>query len=226
MLNIVFAGGTYRAINPFRSFLKRDDLNIQFAVFMPGYDDEINYCNKLVELAEAHSIEYIVSEGITIDIIAKIKSIQPDVIIGGGVWRSMVPSECFKIPKYGWIGLHNSGLPDYRGWAGINWYIINGEKEFVTRMVQTDEGIDSGPLVADEKGNLLEYRLNIDNEDHLSDIIEQFNPILVKAYNDLIDLLIAKKITFVEQNDSIASYTCHRGPDDGEIDWSQSSKDI
>ena len=73
----------------------------------------------------------------------------------------------FSIPPYGYIGLHGTALPDYRGMAGINWQIINGEKQIKMRMYQLSDGIDDGPLVGDKQGSLLEYSIGIDNEKHL-----------------------------------------------------------
>lgn len=57
-------------------------------------------------------------------------------------------------------------------------------------------------------------------------VLEEFYPIHVKAYNDLFDCLINGDISFIAQDESSASYTCHRGPDDGEIDWTRSTREI
>jgi len=226
-LKIVFVGGTKRAVNLFSHIVeKRPEVRIKLAIFMEGYEDEKEFCSELVSLAEGHRIPYIVSDLITEHVTQKTRRAQPDVIIGGGIWRSMIKAEFCQSARYGFIALHGSGLPKYRGWAGINWYILNGEKEYVTRMFQLDDGVDSGPLVATKDGKLLEYKINIDNEKHVGEILEEFYPLHVRAYDNLFDSFLRGDISFIPQDETKASYTCNRGPEDGEIDWTWSTKDI
>ena len=89
---------------------------------MPGYEDENKYAD---ELAGGYKI----CDKINQDDIQSIESLRPDVILGIGVWRSMLSSEFINIPQYGYLGLHGTALPEYRGFAGLNWQIINGASE-------------------------------------------------------------------------------------------------
>lgn len=225
-LTVVFIGGTQRALVPFRYLAGREEVDIKYAVFMKGHPDEVQYAEQLETMAQEHHIPYIVSDKITRAVIDQTRSIGPDVIIGGGVWRSMIPSDFFNIPPYGAIGLHGSALPQYRGWAGINWYMINGEKEYRMRMFQVDGGLDSGPLVADRDGNFLEVGIGLENEKHIAEILDEFPGVQVKAYGQLVDILLKGDVQFIPQDESAATYTCHRGPEDGEIDWSRSTREV
>ena len=225
-LRLVFVGGTRRAVNLLENMLSDRGIDVEYCVFMPGYDDERVHCDRLVELAEAHSICYVVSDVIDSTLVRKVAEIAPDAIIGGGIWRTHIPNEFLELSKYGYLGLHGSRLPAYRGWAGLNWYILNGEQKYGMRFLRLSEHYDAGPLVADSNGNLLEYVIDLDNEKHVGEILEEVHGVHVRAYRDLFTLMRADGLTFVEQDEASASYTCHRGPDDGEIEWNASTTNI
>lgn len=72
--------------------------------------------------------------------------IRPDavVIIAYG---QIVPPQLLEIPRLGWINLHASLLPKYRGAAPINWAIMNGERRTGISTMQVDAGMDTGALL-------------------------------------------------------------------------------
>lgn len=72
--------------------------------------------------------------------------IRPDavVIIAYG---QIVPRQLLEIPRLGWINLHASLLPKYRGAAPINWSIIHGDRRTGICTMQVDAGMDTGALL-------------------------------------------------------------------------------
>jgi methionyl-tRNA formyltransferase len=72
-----------------------------------------------------------------------LKRIAPDavVIIAYG---QIVPARLLAIPRLGWINLHASLLPRYRGAAPIHWAIANGETHSGLTTMQIDAGMDTG----------------------------------------------------------------------------------
>src|ERR1700730_5669203 len=72
-----------------------------------------------------------------------LQSIAPDaiVIIAYG---QIIPARLLPIPKFGWINLHASLLPKYRGAAPINWAIANGETLSGLTTMRIDAGMDTG----------------------------------------------------------------------------------
>lgn len=72
--------------------------------------------------------------------------IRPDavVIIAYG---QIVPQQLLEIPRLGWINLHASLLPKYRGAAPVNWAIMNGERRTGISTMQVDAGMDTGALL-------------------------------------------------------------------------------
>ena len=71
--------------------------------------------------------------------------IRPDavVIIAYG---QIISARLISVPRLGWINLHGSLLPKYRGAAPVNWAIVNGETETGLTTMQIDPGLDTGPM--------------------------------------------------------------------------------
>lgn len=219
-LNVVFVGGTERAVLTFREISARDDICCSLLLIMKGYPDEHQFASNLVEQARSRSIPYFLVDKIDDDIVNYCKELAPDLYLGIGVWRSLLPIEFIQAARLGYLALHGSALPDYRGWAGINWQIINGEQELRMRGLQLADGVDNGPLICRADGSLLEYSIDLQNEKHLSEIFIDYNAMHIRACNEILDLVKNNTISFIKQRGEDATYSCQRGPDDGEIYWS------
>jgi methionyl-tRNA formyltransferase len=225
-LKVVVIGGGQRASKTLKEIMKREDVSVLFGIYMLGFVDEEKYAHELSSLSKQADIPYEITDEITEGLTLKIKELQPELIYGIGVWRSHIEGEFLEIPKYGYIGLHGTALPEYRGMAGINWQIINGSSSIRMRLLKLNIDFDAGLLIGDANGNILEYAVELMNEKHLDEIFEDYDAQHIKATHDLFDLIISNSITFQPQNETHATYSCHRGPEDAEIDWSKSSNDI
>ena len=80
---------------------------------------------------------------------ARLSELAPDLIVVVA-YGLLLPREILDIPRYGCINLHVSKLPGYRGAAPIQWAVINGETETGLSVMQMDEGMDTGPVLAME----------------------------------------------------------------------------
>ena len=225
-LKIVFIGGTERAYKTLKAIKHRNDIEIIFGIFMNGYAHELRYAHDLSEFASKHKIDHIVCDKIEDDLISKISELKTDLIFGGGIWRSLLNEKFLSLSRYGYISLHGTPLPEYRGMAGINWQIIHGKEKIRMRFFRKAQGIDNGDLVADELGRVLEYSVDINNELHLGEILKEYDSKHILAANTLLDKIIEGSITFIKQDSSEATYSCHFGEDDAEINWSRTSKEI
>jgi len=76
-----------------------------------------------------------------------LESIGADVIVVVA-FGQMLPKSILEMKKYGCINVHASLLPKYRGAAPIQWAVINGEKESGVTIMQMDEGLDTGDMLA------------------------------------------------------------------------------
>ena len=80
----------------------------------------------------------------------KLKKLKPDLfvsILGNQIFKK----ELISIPKLGCINLHTSLLPKYRGLMPTFWVLKNMEKYTGVSVFFVDEGIDSGPIIIQQK---------------------------------------------------------------------------
>lgn len=74
------------------------------------------------------------------------KELNPDCVVVVA-YGKIIPSEMLKLPKFGFVNVHGSLLPKYRGAAPIQWSIIDGEKKTGVTTMQMDDGIDTGDML-------------------------------------------------------------------------------
>ncbi len=87
--------------------------------------------------------------------ITEIETLNPSAIVVVA-FGQILPLEIINMPKYGCINIHASLLPKYRGAAPVNWAIINGEKTTGITTILMDEGVDTGPVLMQEKTEIKE----------------------------------------------------------------------
>lgn len=151
-------------------------------------------------------------------LIEKVKNLKPDLAIIAA-YGKILPKEILEIPHYGFINVHPSLLPKYRGPSPIQYAILNGEKETGVTIMKIDEEIDHGPILANSKWPVT----NNDTYESLSKKLAELGAeLLIKN----IPYYILGKIKPVEQDHSKATYTKIIKKEDGKIDWSRSAEDI
>ena len=223
---ILLIGGTKRAVNTLTNLLNRTDVEYVHAIFMRGYVDEHEYSDQLSSIAASHCLSYQVEDRISPETGVIVKAMNCDAIVGIGVWRSLLPGEFLNSARHGFLGLHGTPLPRYRGFAGIYWQIINGEDAIILRGIRLGLGIDDGPIICDSRGNSIECFVDLKNELHLDELLDEYEARHIQLINKIVDLIRDDEITFRDQDHMLATYACQRGPEDGEINWNDSTRNI
>jgi methionyl-tRNA formyltransferase len=147
-----------------------------------------------------------------------LQKVRPDIAFAIG-WRYLITKEAYGIPPKGTLIIHDSLLPTYRGFAPMNWAIINGEKSTGVTLFHIAEGIDCGPIV-----DQLATEITLQDTAKIVDekIIALYEEIIVKN----LAALAEGKVKATPQNEALASYTCKRTPEDGEINWQLSALEV
>ena len=86
--------------------------------------------------------------------IEELKKLAPDVIIVAA-YGKIIPKEILDLPPYGCLNIHASLLPKYRGAAPIQWAILDGEPETGITIMQMNEGLDTGDMLAVSRVKIL-----------------------------------------------------------------------
>ena len=66
-------------------------------------------------------------------------------------YGQIIPEALLEIPRYGFLNIHPSLLPKYRGAAPVNWALIRGEPETGVSIMRLDAGMDTGPVFVQER---------------------------------------------------------------------------
>jgi methionyl-tRNA formyltransferase len=138
------------------------------------------------------------------------------VIIAYG---QIIPASLIAIPRLGWINLHGSLLPKYRGAAPIHWAIVNGETRTGITTMQVDAGLDTGPT-------LLKRELNIGPDETSPELAARLAEAGAPLISETLRALNCGDIQPVAQNNSEATFAPPLKKEDGRIDWSQSAQKI
>lgn len=147
-----------------------------------------------------------------------IKEIEPDYIFVIGL-SQLVKDEIINAAKKGVVGFHPAPLPKYRGRATNVWQQLLGVKESAVSVFFIDDGIDSGDILAQEP-------YYIDDNDYAQDVLDKGDKAAIIAMKRVLQQMMDGTLKPVKQDDSKASYTLKRSPEDGLIDWNLPIKDI
>lgn len=66
-------------------------------------------------------------------------------------YGQIIPKEILDVPRFGYINVHASLLPKYRGASPIQWAILNGDKKTGTTIMQMAEKMDAGDIIMQEE---------------------------------------------------------------------------
>ena len=146
------------------------------------------------------------------------KSIDADLAIVVA-YGQIIPKEFLGLTKKGFINIHASILPKWRGAAPIQRAIMNLDKETGVSIMKIKEKLDTGPVCN-------KYKLNIDNNLNALEISEKLSFIAAERILDNIDDIFEDKATFKDQDHSKATYAIKIQKSEGLIDWIDNAKNI
>lgn len=146
------------------------------------------------------------------------KKMNPDVCVVAA-YGKIIPKEYLEIPKFGFLNVHPSLLPKYRGASPIQTAILNGEKETGVTIILMDEKVDHGPIIAKRE-------LRIASQDDYPALEHKLAKLGAEILIETLPKWVAGKIKPVEQNHDKATYTKKFSWPDGKIDWQKSADEV
>ena len=214
-LKIIFCGTPAFALPSLRELIAQPDFQIAGVVTQP---DRPRGRGK--EVASSPVKEAAVAAGIPVYQPQKIRAEEsyeyfhnaaPDVVVIIA-YGQIIPARLIEIPRLGWINLHGSLLPKYRGAAPIHWAIASGETRTGLTTMRIDAGLDTGPM-------LLKYETEIAPDETTPELYarlaEAGAPLIVETLRGL----ASGTITPTPQDSSQATPAPPLKKEDGRIDW-------
>src|SRR5712691_344752 len=221
-MRLLFCGTPHFAVPVLIHLLAQPDLNIIAVITQPdrprGRGRQVSL-TPVKEAALAANIPVHQPEKIrSPEAQELLKDLSPDcvVIIAYG---QIIPARLLSIPKLGWINLHASLLPKYRGAAPINWAIVNGETRTGVTTMRIDAGMDTGEM-------LLQREIEIGARETAPELAARMSesgaPLMAETLRGLAAGTIAPK----PQNHAEATYAPILKKEDGRIDWTRPATEI
>jgi methionyl-tRNA formyltransferase len=221
-LRILFCGTPEFAVPSLRALLAAPDISIEAVITQPdrprgrGQETASPPIKDAALAASVHVFqpEKIKSESAQ-EFIAKIK---PDaiVIIAYG---QIIPAALLGIPRLGWLNVHASLLPKYRGAAPIQWAIINGEMRTGVTTMRIDAGLDTGPI-------LEKVEVEIGTDENAPELSRRLADVGSSLIVSTLEKLERGVIVPQGQDNSQASLARPLKKEDGATDWSLSAAQI
>jgi methionyl-tRNA formyltransferase len=134
-------------------------------------------------------------------------------------YGQIIPSNFLKLTKKGFINIHGSILPKWRGAAPIQRSIMNLDVETGISIMKIEEGLDSGPV-----SNV--YKIKLEPHQNAQEISEKLSIIAAEKILDNIDEILEDKAKFVSQDHSKATYAKKINKKEGQINWNEKASNI
>ena len=133
-------------------------------------------------------------------------------------YGQIIPKNILSLTKKGFINIHASLLPKWRGAAPIQRSIMNLDKETGISMMRMNEELDTGAVSN-------QYKLEIGDE-NAEEISEKLSLLAAEKILDEIDNVLDDKANFIEQDHSKATYAPKIDKSEGRINWNEKAEQI
>ena len=134
-------------------------------------------------------------------------------------YGQIIPENFLNLTKKGFINVHASILPKWRGAAPIQRSIMKLDKETGISIMKINKELDSGPI-----SNI--YKIKIDHNNNAQEISEKLSLLAAEKILDNIEEIFEDKIQFIDQEHSKATYAKKIDKNEGKINWSDKAINI
>tara|TARA_B100001123_G_scaffold408566_1_gene501843 strand:- start:40 stop:939 length:900 start_codon:yes stop_codon:yes gene_type:complete len=146
------------------------------------------------------------------------KKLSPDLVVVVA-YGKLIPKKFLNISKFGFINIHASLLPKWRGAAPIQRAIMNGDKKIGVSIMKIEEKLDSGPVLVSKELEL--------NPNHTHGEIEK--KLSLEGSNLLIEslkIILNEDPKFIAQDHSKATYAKKIDKNETKIDWKDEANKV
>jgi len=127
-------------------------------------------------------------------------------------YGQIIPKEFLNLTRKGFINIHASILPKWRGAAPIQRAIMNLDSEIGISIMKINEELDGGPI-----SNI--YKFKLDQKHNAKEVSEKLSLLAASKILDVVDDIFDDKSKFIDQDKSKATYAKKITKNEGQIDW-------
>jgi len=134
-------------------------------------------------------------------------------------YGQIIPKKFLSLTKTGFINIHASLLPKWRGAAPIQRSIMNLDQETGISIMRIAEKLDTGPVCNN-------YKIQLDENLNALEISEKLSNLAAEKILDNVDDILEDKANFVEQDHLNATYASKIQKTEGQINWDENAEKI
>jgi len=221
-LRLLFCGTPHFAVPTLRHLLSQSDFEIAAVITQPdrprGRGQQVS-SSPVKETASEASIPVHQPEKIrAAETQTLLETLAPDVIVIIA-YGQIIPARLLSIPKLGWINLHASLLPKYRGAAPIHWAIADGETASGLTTMRIDAGMDTGDI-------LLQEKIEIAHGQTAPELAKKMSEIGAPLMAETLRGIASGNLSPLPQKHAEATYAPLLKKADGRIDWNRPAQEI
>jgi methionyl-tRNA formyltransferase len=146
------------------------------------------------------------------------RGLAPDLCVVAA-YGQILKDPVLAIPRHGFVNVHASLLPKYRGAAPINWAIYHGETRTGVTIFQIAKGVDTGIMLAQEA-------IDIGPDETAGDVEARLAPIGARLVLQVLDQIAAGTAAGIAQDNSQATRAPKLKKEDGLIDWTRTAAQV
>ena len=136
--------------------------------------------------------------------------VQPQLVITAS-YGKLIPPELLHGPRFGWLNLHFSLLPRWRGAAPVQWSILEGDEKTGISIFKLDKGMDTGPIYLQEE-------VHVNDEVSTPELLDQLSVLGGDRILEVVEM-IAKGTKPKAQSQSNITLAPKISKEMGLIDW-------
>lgn len=140
-----------------------------------------------------------------------LEELKADLFIVAAYGR-ILPKTVLSLPVHGCLNIHPSLLPCYRGASPVAFALLGGEQVSGVTIMLMDEGMDSGPILAQQK-------VDISADDTTGSLTDKLARVGAELLLETLPKWLSGEIKPQAQDNSQATYSRIINAGDGEIDW-------
>lgn len=217
MKKVIFIGSKELGYSVFEKIHHLDKESIKACITVDDQSDSRSFYHEFRQYCDENKIElYVLNRPKEINKI--IYDLKPDLCFVL-CWYFLIDSEVLKSVPMGFIGIHNSILPSYRGFAPLVWTMINGEEKAGFSLFNLSDEMDAGEIWA--TGEVI-----IDTKDYIGDVLGKINRKILEVLEEKYIPLLNGQIFPQKQKAISPSYCAKRNPEDGKINWHMSARQV
>ena len=134
-------------------------------------------------------------------------------------YGQIIPKKFLNLTKKGFINIHASLLPKWRGAAPIQRSIMNLDQETGISIMRITEKLDTGPVCNN-------YKIQLNENLNALEISEKLSSLAAEKILDNVDDILDGKANFIEQDHSNATYASKIQKTEGQINWDENAEKI